>query len=72
MRNVIDIIRKYSKKGYYIEVLADGGYEYGGVSWRGYVSWYEDGEWSQEDCGCYKDWEDAFDSALDFILSYEN
>lgn len=66
--NIPAVIRSYSDKGIFIEVLADG-YKLEGVSicWRGYVYWNENGEWKEEDCGCFHEWIDAFESSIKFI-----
>ena len=66
--NIPDIIRSYSKKEIFIEVIADGYKLEGvGICWRGYVHWKEKGNWAKEDCGCYPEWEDAFKSSIKFI-----
>jgi hypothetical protein len=54
--NIAAVIRSYSDKGIFIEVLADGYKLEGvGICWRGYVYWKENGEWIEEDCGCFPD-----------------
>jgi hypothetical protein len=66
--NILSIIRSYSDKGIFIEVLADGYKLEGvGICWRGYVRWHEKGEWKGEDCGCFPEWSDAFESSVRFI-----
>ena len=66
--NIPDVIRSYSDKGIFIEVLADGYKLEGvGICWRGYVYWNEKGEWKEEDCGCFPNWIDAFESSIKFI-----
>jgi hypothetical protein len=66
--NIPAVIRSYSDKGIFIEVLADGyKLEDVGICWRGYVYWKQNGEWVEEDCGCYPDWIDAFNSSIKFI-----
>jgi hypothetical protein len=72
--DVISIIRNYSKRGIFIEILADGYKLKGvGICWRGYVYWNQDGEWVENDCGCYPEWEDAFSASIKFIdVKHEN
>lgn len=66
--NIPAVIRSYSDKGIFIEVLADGYKLEGvGICWRGYVYWNENGEWNEEDCGCFREWIDAFESSIKFI-----
>ncbi len=66
--NIPDVIRSYSDRGIFIEVLADGyKLEDVGICWRGYVYWKQDDKWVEEDCGCYPNWIDAFNSSIKFI-----
>ena len=66
--DIPDVIRFYSNKGIFIEVLADGYKLEGvGICWRGYVYWNENGKWKEEDCGCFLEWVDAFESSIKFI-----
>jgi hypothetical protein len=66
--NIPLIIREYSDKGFFIEVLVDG-YMLEGMDlcWRGYVHWKQDDVWCKEDCGCLSDWKDTFNLCLEFI-----
>ena len=61
------LIRTYSDKGFFIEVLADGYKLDIGICWRGYVHWKQNEEWVEEDCGCFTEWLDAFNSSVNFI-----
>ncbi len=66
--NIPAVIRSYSDKGIFIEVLADGYiFEDIGVCWRGKVTWKQDDKWVDEDCGCFHNWIDAFESSIKFI-----
>ena len=66
--NIPDVIGSYSDKGIFIEVLADGYiFEDIGVCWRGKVTWKQDDKWVDEDCGCFPNWIDAFESSIKFI-----
>lgn len=67
--NIPAIIRSYSDKGVFIEVLVDGYCKFKGVDicWRGYVYWKENGVWKEEYCGCFPQWIDAFESSIKFI-----
>ena len=66
--NITSVIRSYSDKGIFIEVLADGYiFEDIGICWRGKVTWKQDDKWVDEDCGCFPEWIDAFESSIKFI-----
>ena len=68
--NIPAVIRSYSDRGIFIEVLADGYKLEGvGICWRGYVYWNENGEWKNEDCGCFPEWIDTFDSSMNYTLA---
>lgn len=60
------IIKEYADKEIFIEVLADG-YKLGGICWRGYVYWKHNDSWIGEDCGCFPEWIDAFNSVVSTI-----
>ena len=73
-QQVAEIIQKYAKQNFHIEVICDGFKLNMPVCYRGVIHYLnENGEWITDDTGCYgMDWQAAFDDVVEYaeVIEY--
>ena len=64
--SIPQLIEYYSSYKIYIEIICDAYKLDMDVCYRGCINYWKNDMWIDDDIGCYKSWQTAFDKTIEF------